>query len=46
MLSEVSQYFDAERVSRAGSPLVSSLLANLKHQQWKATRFQYGMAPF
>ncbi|CAK9015368.1 Dynein axonemal assembly factor 5 (HEAT repeat-containing protein 2) [Durusdinium trenchii] len=35
---KVSQYFDAERVSRACSPLVASLLANLKHQQWKVRR--------
>lgn len=35
---KVSQYFDAERVSRAANPLVGSLLANLKHQQWKVRR--------
>ncbi|CAJ1377289.1 unnamed protein product [Effrenium voratum] len=35
---KVSQYFDAERVSRACGPLVGSLLANLKHQQWKVRR--------
>jgi len=35
---KVSQYFDAERVSRAGGPLVGSLLANLRHQQWKVRR--------
>jgi len=35
---KVSQYFEAERVSRACGPLVGSLLANLKHQQWKVRR--------
>mmetsp|Transcript_96123 Transcript_96123/g.170577 ORF Transcript_96123/g.170577 Transcript_96123/m.170577 type:complete len:951 (+) Transcript_96123:63-2915(+) len=35
---KVSQHFDAERVSRAGGPLVGSLLANLRHQQWKVRR--------
>ncbi|CAE7658796.1 Dnaaf5, partial [Symbiodinium pilosum] len=35
---KVSQYFEAERISRACGPLVGSLLANLKHQQWKVRR--------
>ncbi|CAE6965979.1 Dnaaf5 [Symbiodinium sp. CCMP2456] len=35
---KVSQFFEAERVSRACGPLVGSLLANLKHQQWKVRR--------
>eukprot|EP00933_Yihiella_yeosuensis_P061402 TRINITY_DN64202_c0_g1_i1.p1 TRINITY_DN64202_c0_g1~~TRINITY_DN64202_c0_g1_i1.p1 ORF type:complete len:954 (+),score=180.88 TRINITY_DN64202_c0_g1_i1:112-2973(+) len=35
---KVNKHFDAERVSRAGGPLVGSLLANLKHQQWKVRR--------
>lgn len=35
---KVSQFFDPGRVSRAGGPLVGSLLANLKHQQWKVRR--------
>jgi len=35
---KVSLSFDAERVSRAASPLVAALLANLRHQQWKVRR--------
>jgi dynein assembly factor 5 len=34
----VAQHFDGERVSRAGSPLIASLLANLRHQQWKVRK--------
>lgn len=35
---KVTLYFDAERVGRAGGPLIASLLANLRHQQWKVRR--------
>merc|ERR1719160_939137 len=38
IVKKVSTYFDGERLSRAGGPLVSSLLANLRHQQWKVRR--------
>mmetsp|Transcript_21120 Transcript_21120/g.45100 ORF Transcript_21120/g.45100 Transcript_21120/m.45100 type:complete len:933 (+) Transcript_21120:93-2891(+) len=29
---------NGERISRAGAPLIASLLANLRHQQWKVRR--------
>jgi len=38
IVKKISVYFDGERLSRAGGPLVSSLLANLRHQQWKVRR--------
>mmetsp|Transcript_65377 Transcript_65377/g.142520 ORF Transcript_65377/g.142520 Transcript_65377/m.142520 type:complete len:938 (+) Transcript_65377:63-2876(+) len=35
---KVAAHFDAERIGRAGGPLVGALLANLRHQQWKVRR--------
>mmetsp|Transcript_103269 Transcript_103269/g.301251 ORF Transcript_103269/g.301251 Transcript_103269/m.301251 type:complete len:932 (+) Transcript_103269:71-2866(+) len=35
---KVAAHLGAERVSRAGGGLVASLLANLRHQQWKVRR--------
>lgn len=36
--NKVSAYFDGERVSRAAGPLVSALVGNLRHQQWKVRK--------
>jgi len=38
IVKKVSAFFDGERLSRAGGPLVTNLLANLQHQQWKVRR--------
>jgi dynein assembly factor 5 len=38
IVKKVSACFDGERLSRAGGPLVASLLGNLRHQQWKVRR--------
>jgi hypothetical protein len=37
-IKKLSGHFHADRVARAGGPLVSALLGNLKHQQWKVRR--------
>jgi len=38
IVKKVSTCFDGERLSRAGGPLIASLLGNLRHQQWKVRR--------
>jgi len=38
LVKKVSACFDGEKLSRAGGPLVSALLENLRHQQWKVRR--------
>jgi len=38
IVKKISGCFDGERLSRAGGPLVASLLGNLRHQQWKVRR--------
>jgi len=35
---KLAAYVDGERISRAGAPLVASLLTNLRHQQWKVRK--------
>jgi hypothetical protein len=38
IVKKVSGCFDGGRLSRSGGPLVTSLLSNLRHQQWKVRR--------
>merc|ERR1719197_1475860 len=38
IVKKISACFDGERLARAGGPLIASLLANLRHQQWKVRR--------
>lgn len=38
IVKKISACFDGEKLGKAGGPLVTALLANLRHQQWKVRR--------